>query len=923
MNKLIYLLLFFSLSAFATKYVTDFAIEDGKLQLKERSASPDVLSSYGFIYPKSSDKRLYFMDSTGAEYDMLMGALTGLDQLNDVVLTAPTNKQILKYNGVNWVNSDASGGVGPWITATAYVLNDTVQINSKIYLCISAHTSGIFSDDYLISAYWSELSPAPNVTASRALVSNASGDIAASSVTAIELGYISGLTSSAQTQISDKFSLSTNFLNDIQDVDTTGLLAGDRLTWNGVSWIASPSNATAGAAAAYYLDDTNTFVDNGTLSITPSEGAEHIITKSTDFDVNGGIEFLERYISPVLSRTSINGGIWEFHNWAESSLTSGDNQIDVRVNRRVIVCGGSGSGSWSGAGPTVYTFTVTSCPSGIGSGSGPFSTLAVTGSRLTSDLVETGTGTGSATAQTGWVNSVIDATHATFTPTDGAIPSGVISLNALYYYMFGVNTFTSVGDLTTTPTDYVIRTSQPTFSSLNTSDRIVAAYFSQTTSTVARNISLYHGGTTRYSHIITPISTLHDDLQGLNLDGYMHLTQSEYTRVGTGASGAFLLRDGTQASTGTQTFDQGVIIGTGASGSITFTNTIPIIKTNSTTQDITIVADTSATTAKPKIVLSGITDNLYLYAGSGTPGSINFRTNAANTSGINATGQFTQSDFSASKLVVTNAGSGLSTSYLGLPAIDGASGTTIMTNGSGSTTWGYPTAVPTYSGSDKTGSYTVLDNDGYALINFTGSGSGSGTMNLVLPTLADNQNRRLLIKNSTTGKGNILVDGEGAETIDGMATVSLDFKSSYIEVQATATEWKIVATNLTSMQKTYTEAAGNFTVTSDGTGWTTFDSAIIPFRDIVGNWWANVSFHGNHSVVTSGPTFTISGITWKDSTSAGPWGGACGVFAGSSVVYSSSVQDNTGTIACSVSVTVTRYNFFGVIPLNSKPTWVE
>ena len=45
-----------------------------------------------------------------------------------------------------------------------------------------------------------------NLTANRALVSNASGKVAASAVTATELGYLDGVTSAVQTQLNGKYS---------------------------------------------------------------------------------------------------------------------------------------------------------------------------------------------------------------------------------------------------------------------------------------------------------------------------------------------------------------------------------------------------------------------------------------------------------------------------------------------------------------------------------------------------------------------------------------------------------------------------------------------------------------------------------------------------------------------------------------------
>jgi len=59
------------------------------------------------------------------------------------------------------------------------------------------------------SGSYSDLSDKPTVTASRALVSDGSGVASASSVTATELGYLSGVTSAIQTQLGTKANTSS------------------------------------------------------------------------------------------------------------------------------------------------------------------------------------------------------------------------------------------------------------------------------------------------------------------------------------------------------------------------------------------------------------------------------------------------------------------------------------------------------------------------------------------------------------------------------------------------------------------------------------------------------------------------------------------------------------------------------------------
>ena len=58
-----------------------------------------------------------------------------------------------------------------------------------------------------------------DLTASRALASNASGKVAVSSVTSTELGYVSGVTSAIQTQIDSKLTASNN-LSDVSSAST-------------------------------------------------------------------------------------------------------------------------------------------------------------------------------------------------------------------------------------------------------------------------------------------------------------------------------------------------------------------------------------------------------------------------------------------------------------------------------------------------------------------------------------------------------------------------------------------------------------------------------------------------------------------------------------------------------------------------------
>ena len=95
-----------------------------------------------------------------------------------------------------------------------------------------------------------------NLTASRALESNGSGKVAASSVTSTELGYLSGVTSAIQTQFSNKQPL------DAQLTDIAGLTPTDSnfIVGNGTNFVAE-SGATVRTSLGSDVT-TKTYVDD-------------------------------------------------------------------------------------------------------------------------------------------------------------------------------------------------------------------------------------------------------------------------------------------------------------------------------------------------------------------------------------------------------------------------------------------------------------------------------------------------------------------------------------------------------------------------------------------------------------------------------------------------------------------------------------
>jgi hypothetical protein len=84
--------------------------------------------------------------------------------------------------------------------------------------------------------------------------------------------------------------------------------------------------------------------------------------------------------------------------------------------------------------------------------------------------------------------------------------------------------------------------------------------------------------------------------------------------------------------------------------------------------------------------------------------------------------------------------------------------------------------------------YTILDNDGYTEILVT---TGASDRTISLPTLADNQFRKIKIKKIDAGAGKVIVTPEGAEKINSWnATVEITEQWGCWDFTACSAEWE-------------------------------------------------------------------------------------------------------------------------------------
>lgn len=263
---------------------------------------------------------------------------------------------------------------------------------------------------------------------------------------------------------------------------------------------AALANTSVGQSVSYFLGDTVVTGDNYELTSFPDGGIETTIAKvavlaDTPY-------FMERYISSPLGGTKVDGGVWLFRTYATVNSTVGVSEIVARINKRSIK---SGTITITGTG---ITRTVTSTDAIFVAGDANTSIL-------NASLIETPT-------DTFWISNYISPTQVTVTlSVDTYVNETAVPIH-MYYKLFEVST----GEInSTTPILYETKTIQPEFTILPT-DSVLIAYFARTTST-NKTLTLYKGGTTNYSHIVTPLVVRHNSLQGLNDGEYQHLTQAQ------------------------------------------------------------------------------------------------------------------------------------------------------------------------------------------------------------------------------------------------------------------------------------------------------------------------------------------------------------------------------------------------------------
>jgi len=186
---------------------------------------------------------------TPARLDMKQDTLANLTTYastatdGQLVFATDTEESFVVNNGL--LEPVGGGGISAWITAEAYVIDDKIEINNRLYKCLVAHTSGTFATD-LAAVKWVRLDNQADDLLGVVPVANGGTGLSTVGTESQVLKVVAGVPAYADTP--------NTFKNYITATD--GKTIGAWVTYADAAGT-NPVDGTGGVATATYAVSTN------------------------------------------------------------------------------------------------------------------------------------------------------------------------------------------------------------------------------------------------------------------------------------------------------------------------------------------------------------------------------------------------------------------------------------------------------------------------------------------------------------------------------------------------------------------------------------------------------------------------------------------------------------------------------------------
>ena len=235
------------------------------------------------------------------------GSITITDGANGNIAVSPNGSGAVQLDGLSWPTADGSA-------------NQVLKTDGSGSLSWTDVSSTISGSASTIDTEW--------LDASRAVVSNADGNIAVSDVTSTELGYLDGVTSNVQTQLDGKGTVST-----LSDLSVTATAAELNIL-DGVTATTAELNTLDGITATVAeLNYTDGVTSNIQTQLDGKQGTDADLTAIAGLDNSDGNVIVG------------SAGGWVVESGATARTSLGLGTISTQASDNVTITGGAIDGT--------------------------------------------------------------------------------------------------------------------------------------------------------------------------------------------------------------------------------------------------------------------------------------------------------------------------------------------------------------------------------------------------------------------------------------------------------------------------------------------------------------------------------------------------------------------------------------------------